>query len=709
MASKVLKRPFRQRRVAKPKQSRHRVSARAKIPVIQPAADAKLKKVFANIGVPEAKPFRPDPFQLKALDAVSRHDCLVCVPTGAGKTWVAQKAMERIHDKGGRCWYASPLKALSNAKYIEFGQIFGSNQVGILTGDRKENPTAPIIVGTTEILRNQLYDAMHRGETMRVDLVVLDEAHFLGDPDRGVVWEEIMIYLPARIPLLLLSATVGNAQEISKWLCSIRKRKCRVIEEFARPVPLYPIFFHPSGKLFPFMPGGPEKRATLHKKVMEFLSPHRSPRFSKPGKPPPYADILRVLRRYNLLPAIFFLKSRADCNAALDQCEDNTLKDENRRAAIQDQISRLTDQSPHVARHRQRWHIENLAVGAHHSGQIPAWKMVIENLMSQGLLDAVFATSTVAAGVNFPARTIVLQNSDRFNGKEFLPLSPTEFHQMTGRAGRRGMDQIGFALIMPGRYMDLAYVASLIDAPPSNVDSRLFINFSMVLNLLLSHTVGQVEDLLSLSFAQFQRRGKTQKASASEASKPRLWFDFLKHLHFLKSLAYVAEDNRLTEAGIWASHLRVDQPLQLAEGIRLGLFPLTNPALLAAIVASFVYDKEGDESIGHHLVPDNLLRALETVALGLEPLFKMMVADGFSVRPMLIKPAAVVYAWANNTPWGNLCRSAGIQEGDLSMLILRTADHLRHIRTLKDIFPKIAGTANDAIDLIVKDPVITNY
>ncbi|MDQ1330540.1 MAG: ATP-dependent helicase, partial [Thermodesulfobacteriota bacterium] len=182
---------------------------------IRPRADGCLKKVFGEIGVPEKTDFTPDPFQLEAIGAIDKADCLVTAPTGAGKTWIAEQAIAKIHKKGGRSWYASPLKALSNSKYHEFSAIFGAHNVGILTGDRKENTDAPIIVGTTEILRNQLYDAMHQGVTLSTDFVILDEAHFLGDEERGVVWEETMIYLPARIPLLMLSATIGNAEQLS--------------------------------------------------------------------------------------------------------------------------------------------------------------------------------------------------------------------------------------------------------------------------------------------------------------------------------------------------------------------------------------------------------------------------------------------------------------------------------------------------------------
>ena len=410
-------------------------------PKIKPGADAGLKKVFAGIGVPDQKPFKPDPFQLRALSAVKRSDCLVTVPTGAGKTWIAEQAIARILKKGGKSWYASPLKALSNTKYGEFSKIFGSENVGILTGDRKEKPDAPVIVGTTEILRNQLYDAMYQGTTLLTDFVVLDEAHFLGDEDRGVVWEEIMIYLPSRIPLLLLSATIGNATVISKWLSSIRGKKCIVVEETKRPVPLYPLFFHPSGTLYPLLVKGRPGKGKLSKKVAAYVSSHRPLYLSPPHKLPPFGDILRVLNKYRLLPAIFFLKSRADCDNALDLCEEGLRYDRTTKDKRSRRIEELVAHNSHISRHRQLWHLEHLAVGAHHSGQLPAWKLILETLMTEGLLDAVFATSTVAAGVNFPARTIVYLNSDRFNGKEFLTLSPTEFHQMTGRAGRRGMDR----------------------------------------------------------------------------------------------------------------------------------------------------------------------------------------------------------------------------------------------------------------------------
>jgi ATP-dependent RNA helicase HelY len=681
-------------------------------PKIKAGADAGLKKIFAGIGVPARKPFKPDPFQLQALSAVKRSDCLVTVPTGAGKTWIAEQAIAQTLKKGGKSWYASPLKALSNTKYSEFLNIFGPENVGILTGDRKEKPDASVIVGTTEILRNQLYDAMYHGTTLLTDFVVLDEAHFLGDEDRGVVWEEIMIYLPSRIPLLLLSATIGNAKVISQWLSSIRARECIVVEEAKRPVPLYPLFFHPSGTLYPLLVKGSPGKGRLSKKVTAYVNNSRPLYLSPPHKLPPFGDILRVLKKYRLLPAIFFLKSRVDCDNALNLCEERFGYDRIRKDERSRRIEELVAHNAHIARHRQLWHLEHLAVGAHHSGQLPAWKLILETLMTEGLLNAVFATSTVAAGVNFPARTIVLLNSDRFNGREFLPLSPTEFHQMTGRAGRRGKDHIGFAVAIPGKYMDIRLAAKLMKSPPSDVSSQIKINFSMALNLLLSHTPEQIEELLKKSFATYMiihSRKNIGFKNPEENDPKALWQDFVRHLDFLKETGYAAENGRLTADGVWASQLRVDQPLMIAEGFRRGIFPDNDPVLIAAVTALFVNERESDEIMDKAFTTKALVNTFLEVKKNLSSFSARMSQKGFATRPLILQPAATLYAWANGIPWEKVLTIAKMEEGDLAMLILRTADNLRHIRTLKDVFPEAAQAAATAIDLIMRYPVVMDY
>lgn len=686
--------------------------------ILRPKADAdsQLKKVFSSIGVPEETAFEPDPFQMEALDAMGEDDCLVTAPTGAGKTWIAEQAIARILERGGKAWYASPLKALSNAKYIDFGELFGVEKVGILTGDRKENPDAQVVVGTTEILRNQLYDAMHRGEDLSADFVILDEAHFLGDRDRGVVWEEIMIYLPQRIPMLLLSATVGNAGQIAGWLSSIRSRHCAVVEETKRPVPLYPLFLHPSGTLLPlFSNQESSKKKRLHKRVRAYVNTKKPPLLSHPTKLPPMGDLLRILRKYRLLPAIFFLKSRADCDNALELCLENQIQDPERKERIGDRLRELLGHSAHLSDHRQIRHIENLAVGAHHSGHLPAWKIVIEKLMTDGLLDAVFATSTVAAGVNFPARTVVFFNSDRFNGVEFVSLTPTELHQMTGRAGRRGMDNIGFAVAVPGKFMDVELVGKLFNSPPTDVMSQIKINFSMALNLLLSHSPPEIKNLLERSFATYllmerKKKNRKSKGKAFVHDPEYLWRDFLRHLDFLKDTGYVGPSDFLTEDGVWASQLRVDEPLMIAEGLRKNLFPVKDYAQLAGIIASFVNERETDDRMEKKIVPKALTQSLDGIKEGLRDFVERLIAKGFAPKPLYFRPALTLYLWASDRmSWEEVLKISELAEGDLAMLVLRTADNLRHIRSLYDVFPEAAAAAEKAIESILRDPVVAIY
>lgn len=694
------------RRDFKRRDNRSPEKKRGDFPEFRPNIDRRLKRVLDEIGVPARGEFVPDDFQLEALKALEFADCLVSAPTGSGKTWIAEQVIRKYLSQGQRVWYACPLKALSNSKFAEFSGIFGENNVGILTGDRKINSDAPLIVGTTEILRNQLYDAMYRGINLNVDFVVMDEAHYLGDEDRGVVWEEILIYLPARIPLLLLSATIGNAAHLAAWLKAIRSRDCQVVLETKRPVPLFPMFMHPKGSLFPLCSSkGEQVCARLDHSAIQFMMEQPPNRFGRNHQLPIFGDIIKLLRKYNLLPAIFFMKSRADCDKALTLTQKNRPPSEERKARIRESILSMEQHFPRIGHHRQLWDLENLAIAAHHSGQLPSWKLLVEELLSKGLLDAVFATSTVAAGVNFPARTVVLLNSDRFNGQEFVPLSATDLQQMTGRAGRRGMDKIGFVLALTGAHMDMEHISELFGSPPSPIQSRIHINFSMVLNLLLSHSPDQVEDLLQKSFATWQMDHKRASRRA-KSFYAQLVEEFQRHLVFLQQTGFVTDKGKLTTDGFWASKLRVDQPLLIAEGFRKKCFPAEDPELLAAIFASLVNERETDDESIRQDVPEKLRVGFYATIKGLSDFAVQMLDNDFAAYPLYFRPALAMYAWMNNASWETVLRLSKLDEGDMVSLVLRTADNLRHVKALREVFPIASASAAEALGIMLRPPVV---
>lgn len=664
-----------------------------------PILDRTIRRVLKDIGTPAAAPFTPDPFQRKALEATAAGDCLVSAPTGGGKTWIAIRAIESMLGQGKKAWYACPLKALSNDKYREFKIEFGQSRVGILTGDRKENPEAAVIVGTTEILRNQLYDAMHTGESLDTDFIVLDEAHYIGDRERGVVWEEVIIYAPTRIPILLLSATIGNAEMVAGWLESLRDRPCRVIKEKKRPVALFHTFFHPTQGLLPLFVGKGKNRG-MHPSGLQLTCRSAKFRNKRIGRVD-LGIVLATLKEGNLLPAIFFLKSRADCDAVLGLFRHYRPMAGSQEKKRHRYIEEFIRHQPRLKDHVQLGYLKNQAIGAHHAGQLPGWKLLLEALMNQRMLDAVFATSTVAAGVNFPARTVVFLNSDRFDGKEFSPLSPTEFHQMTGRAGRRGMDRIGFTLAIPGRYMDLEWVAALACAPPSDVKSQIQINFSMTLNLLLSHSPEQIVDILHRSFASFQAHPVEKHLVAKDLER-----QFYQHLTFLSAHGYAGPDGVLTDDGIWASKLRTDQPLLIAEGLRRGVFPESSPELLSAVISAIMNEKETGDGWGADWREEKAFEAIEKAGEGLRTFVGSLNESGFQTRPLYHRPAIAIFHWAGGASWEAACRFSQMAEGDFAMLVLRTCDCLRHLGNLMDVFPTAAASANRSIRQMMKEPVI---
>ncbi|MDT7689075.1 MAG: ATP-dependent helicase HelY [Acidobacteriota bacterium] len=488
-----------------------------------------LRQLLEGIGTPDAAPFNPDPFQLEALAALETEDVLVTAPTGSGKTWIAREEIRRLLAEGKRAWYTSPLKALTNSKYHEFSDEFGEEKVGILTGDRKERSDAPLIVGTTEVYRNQLFDALRRGEQVESDLVVLDEAHYLADEERGHVWEEAIILTPPRVRMLLLSATVGRAEEFADWIAEVRGHACRVVSRpGARPVPLRAAFLFPDGGLTPLF----DERGYFNNEIARFMQTAKSERQSSQGRfrsggqsrragmpEMPPSILLAALGSYDLLPAIVFLPTRRRCDEAAAEAAFAPRRGAGaeRREARRRVLETLAEQYPEVRKHRHWDMVLRGGVASHHAGHLPAWKLAIEKLMSAGLLDSIFATATVAAGVDFPARTVVLENIDVRRGHGWQTLSASELQQMTGRAGRRGRDCVGFIVAAPGLHQNPQKLATLLHADPDPLESQFRATYTTLLNLLDAYgTFAQVREIAERSYA---RRDAAEEVARIEGAR----------------------------------------------------------------------------------------------------------------------------------------------------------------------------------------------
>ena len=478
--------------------------------------------------------FRLDPFQVQACQALERgHGVLVCAPTGAGKTVVGEFAVHLALAAGQKCFYTTPIKALSNQKHSDLVRRYGAERIGLLTGDQSINGDAPVVVMTTEVLRNMLYAGSNALQGL--SYVVMDEVHFLADRMRGAVWEEVILHLPEEVRLVSLSATVSNAEEFGGWIQTVRGDTTVVVDEH-RPVPLWQHVL--VGKrlfdLFDYdrQTGGPGRKHHVDPELTRHIANRREadrltdwqprrhggrggPRGGGPGlhRPPSRPDVIAALDREGLLPAITFIFSRAGCEAAVKQCLRSPLRltAEADRARIAEVIDRrcgeLADADLAVLDYYE-WR-EGLLRGmaAHHAGMLPVFRHTVEELFTAGLIKAVFATETLALGINMPARTVVLEKLVKFNGEQHLPLTPGEYTQLTGRAGRRGIDVEGHAVVVwnpQDATAEPAEIAGLASTRTFPLRSSFAPSYNMTINLVSQLTPAAARALLERSFAQYQ-------------------------------------------------------------------------------------------------------------------------------------------------------------------------------------------------------------
>jgi ATP-dependent RNA helicase HelY len=456
-----------------------------------------------------------DPFQVAACTALTSGDgVLVAAPTGSGKTVVGEYAVHLALEQGRKCFYTTPIKALSNQKYNDLVKRYDSDTVGLLTGDNAVNGGAPIVVMTTEVLRNMLYAGS--ATLSGLGYVVLDEVHYLADRSRGAVWEEVIIHLPESVRVVALSATVSNAEEFGDWLAQVRGGTEVIVDEH-RPVPLWQHMLA-GRRLYDLFTDDNHRqvnpdlvRLARREEIRQPASrPGRGGHRPKRNAPPYRPEIIDRLDGAGLLPAITFIFSRAGCDAAVQQCLQAGLRLTTPAEAeqIEAVASRRTSDIPDEDLTILGYHDWVLAlrrgIAAHHAGMLPVFKEVVEELFTQGLVRAVFATETLALGINMPARTVVLEKLDKWNGEAHVALTPGEYTQLTGRAGRRGIDVEGHAVVLWQPGLDPGAVAGLASTRTYPLNSSFRPSYNMAVNLVGQAGLRQAAALLESSFAQFQ-------------------------------------------------------------------------------------------------------------------------------------------------------------------------------------------------------------
>jgi ATP-dependent RNA helicase HelY len=554
-----------------------------------------------------------DAFQVAACRALGAgHGVLVAAPTGSGKTVVGEFAVHLALAQGRKCFYTTPIKALSNQKYTDLVRRYDSRTVGLLTGDNSINGDAPVVVMTTEVLRNMLYTGS--SALAGLGYVVLDEVHYLADSSRGAVWEEVIIHLPESVRVAALSATVSNAEEFGEWLDQVRGGTTVIVDE-QRPVPLWQHVLV-GNRLYDLFTDddhtrvNPELlRVAQRDTWIERKAPHRPGRGGRRPRRFPQAyrpDVIARLDRAGLLPAITFIFSRAGCDAAVRQCLAAGLRltTPEEAEAIQRTAERRTADIPAedlIVLGYGEW-LDGLrrGIAAHHAGMLPAFKEVVEELFAAGLVPAVFATETLALGINMPARTVVIEKLDKWNGETHANLTAGEYTQLTGRAGRRGIDVEGHAVVLWQPGMDPGAVAGLASTRTYPLNSSFRPSYNMAVNLTGWAGRARASALLESSFAQFQAdRGvvglarqvrKNRRAMAELAASMRCEKgDFAEYAQIRKTLSEREGDlsraratSRRAEAARSLSLLRPGDIIRVPGGKRAGLAVVLQPGLHAA-------------------------------------------------------------------------------------------------------------------------------
>ncbi len=644
----------------------------------------------------------PDPFQLESFDAVDSGGCVVVsAPTGSGKTLIAEYAVARAISANGHAFYTTPLKALSNQQYLQLCQTYGVEQVGLLTGDRSINPDARIIVMTTEVLRNMIYESEE--DLPKSGCVILDEVHFLQDRERGSVWEEVIVLTPPSLQLICLSATISNAQDLAAWIKSVRG-SAAVITETNRPVQLQHYCLsreRRTGKMIltPTLVNGKPNPEGF------YLDSTAARRGARRLTVPKKMEVLDFLASNAMLPAIVFIFSRSGCDRAVRICleEGIRLTNDLERARIEEivesKVESLSDDDLSALGYGEFITALSAGVASHHAGMVRAFREAVETCFNEGLIKVTFATETLALGIDMPARTVVIEKLSKYDGKNHTPLSAGEYAQLVGRAGRRGKDAIGNAVVLWNPYVSFRRITSLAASPPPDVLSSFRPTYNTAANMVKRYTPEEAAAILERSFAQWQAN-----AGVLEISRDALSSHMSAAITLLESLGYVTMESgwSLSEKGDRLARIYHEMGLVVAEAMHQGVFDDLRPEELGALVSAFCYEPRGHRGQSKPSIPSRILtdRFELLVDIANKIIFKERELGLDQARLPQAGLMTAALSWAKGRPLKKALFAIESAPGDFVRYVKQTVDLLRQIADVAptELLCKSAAEAAAAMD-----------
>ena len=654
-------------------------------------------RVMAQQGPIQFKGFTLSPFQQKAAEALDAgRNVLVAAPTGAGKTLVAEYAIHRALERGQRALYTAPIKALSNQKFRDFCEDEAIPSAGLMTGDVTLHSDAQVLVMTTEILRNTLFE--NPEQLHDVGAVVFDEVHFMDDPERGSVWEESLIFLKSDIEIVGLSATIANLGQFAAWLEKVRERPIDVIEERKRPVPLKHYLYHPKPGVFP-----PSRLKNIAKR---FAGRKKDRSWQRRDDGP----LLDSLEERELLPALYFCFSRKLCERkAKQEGRRRKLLDREDAQKVLDIWQQAEEEFGFDGNKGALGELKSMTcrgVAAHHAGMMPLHKEMVERLFTRGLLKLLFTTETFAMGINMPARAVVFDSLEKFDGVDFDYMRTRDYLQMAGRAGRLGMDDVGLVYsVLEFDDVLKAPIHRIQSGKVEPVMSRFGLDYGALVHL---HEVAGDEGAIEAwerSFAAWQAREHSKQRE--KMNRKRMRTQVNKRYQFLKSMGYVTGEREVKARGRTCLGLH-GYEIHLTELLFEGVFDEAEPDALCALIAGVIHEGRRRETFDRQAVKPirHLLRRADRV---IENAAEMEMAAGLqpSLKRFDIGMCPAIYSYARGCDFEELDQYTNAAGGDFIRIARMTVQYLRHLRKmcLKGGADELAERLETAVRLLYRGPV----